>query len=455
MEIYLIVILICAALGLIIGIIGIILRPRSEAIGSSVRDELERLGTTLQNDNSNHRQELSALLSGIKTELGQSLKDNRGELNDSLDKFRGTLESKMNEFSAALKGSSEEMQRKQDEIRNTSDAKLEAIRKTMQERLEQLQDANGKKLDEMRQTVDEKLQATLNTRINEAFKQVSEQLDKVHSGLGAMTSLANDVGGLKKVLTNVKTRGMIGEIQLEALLSSVLSPEQYDANVQIRKNSQERVEFAIRLPGRDDDDSVVLLPIDSKFPDEPYQKLLLAYDEADPARITIARRDLANAIKSSAKDIRDKYIDPPATTAWAILFLPFEGLYAEVLQNTALVHQLQNDYHITLTGPTTLGAFINSLQMGFRTLAIQKRSGEVWKLLGAVKTQFNAFGEVLDATQRKLRGASDDLDKLVGTRTRMIQSKLRQVELLPEGQATAMLDVSDIKALDSETENGE
>lgn len=454
MEIYLIVILICAVVSVITGIISIILRPRREIFSDEVRDEAERLKTALQQDNSTHRQELVGFLAGIKTELGQSLKDNRGELNESLDKFRNTLESKMNEFSAALKGSSEEMLRRQDEIRNATDAKLESIRKTMQERLEILQDANSKKLDEMRQTVDEKLQATLNTRINEAFKQVSEQLDKVHNGLGAMTSLANDVGGLKKVLTNVKTRGIIGEIQLEALLSSVLSPEQYECNVQIKKNTQERVEFAIKLPGRDDEDSVVLLPIDSKFPDEPYQKLLLAYDEADPAKINLSRRDLASAIKSAAKDIRDKYIDPPATTAWAILFLPFEGLYAEVLQNTALVHQLQSEYHITLTGPTTLGAFINSLQMGFRTLAIQKRSGEVWKLLGAVKTQFNAFGEVLDTTQRKLRGASDELDKLVGTRTRMIQSKLRQVELLPDGQANSILEVAD-NSVTADEEHGE
>jgi len=417
-----------------------------ENITTPIKGELDRLAIALRNDSSNNKNEINAMLATIKAELNQSLLANRTELNSALEALRQALEAKLSEFSASLKSSTEGTLKQQAEIRKETEAKLDGIRNTVQERLEQLQNANAQKLDEMRQTVDEKLQKTLNTRISESFKQVQEQLDKVHIGLGAMTSLASDVGGLKKVLSNVKTRGIIGEIQLEALLSSVLSPEQYEANVQIKKNTQEKVEFAIKLPGRDNNDQCVYLPIDSKFPDEPYQRLLSAYDDADTVRIAQARKDLYNAIRNSAKDIRDKYIDPPASTDWGIMFLPFEGLYAEVLQNTDLVHMLQSQFHITLAGPTTLGAFINSLQMGFRTLAIEKRSSEVWKLLGAVKTQFSLFGEVLNNAQRKLRGAGDDIEKLVGTRTRMIQSKLKQVESLPEHQQKAILEIDDSPA---------
>ena len=436
-----------------------------EHIIQPLKSELDRLALSLRSDLSNNKTELNSqlsgiktelntllsgmkteltsLLTGIKTELNQSLLDNRSELNGSLNAFRQTLETRLNDFSTSLKSTSEGTLKQQEAIRMETEAKLEAIRNTVQQRLEQLQLTNTQKLDEMRLTVDEKLQQTLATRINESFQQVRDQLDKVHSGLGAMTSLANDVGGLKKVLSNVKTRGIIGEIQLEALLSSVLSPEQYEANVQIKKNTQEKVEFAIKLPGKDQDEQCVYLPIDSKFPDESYQRLLSAYDDADPVRIAAARKELFTSIRNSAKDIRDKYIDPPASTDWGILFLPFEGLYAEVLQNSELVHLLQNQFHITLAGPTTLGAFINSLQMGFRTLAIEKRSSEVWQLLGAVKSQFNLFGDVLNAAQKKIRGAGDDIEKLVGTRTRMIQSKLKQVETLPEHQQQPILELDD------------
>ncbi|MDD2423885.1 MAG: DNA recombination protein RmuC [Candidatus Cloacimonetes bacterium] len=379
----------------------------------------------------------------IRQETEKKLNEFNKSMNDSVDSLSQSMAKKLSEFGDIQKTNSEDYIKKHDDIKNATDLKLEAIRKTVQDKLEALQDANTKKLDEMRQTVDEKLQQTLNTRLTESFKQVSDQLDKVHIGLGSMTSLANDVGGLKKALTNVKTRGMIGEIQLESLLSSVLSPDQYESNVQIKKNSQQRVEFAIKLPGREEDLTPLYLPIDSKFPDASYQKLLLAYEDADTPRINQARKELENAIKLSAKDINEKYIDPPATTDWGILFLPFEGLYAEVLQNSNLVRYLQTEYHVTLAGPTTLGAFINSLQMGFKTLAIQKRSSEVWQLLGAVKTQFQMFGNVLDAAQKKIRGAGDDIEKLVGTRTRMIQSKLRQVELLPGPEANNIIDIED------------
>jgi len=274
----------------------------------------------------------------------------------------------------------------------------------------------------------------------------------VHTGLGEMTNMAKDVGGLKNALTNVKAKGIIGEIQLEALLSSFLSPQQYEANVQIKQDSSERVEFAICLPGKDESGKPLYLPIDSKFPLAPYEKLLEAYDEADMAKITSARKELYNFVKSNAKTIRDKYIDPPNTTDWAIMFLPSEGLYAELLQNTQLVLELQREYQITLAGPTILGAYINSLQMGFKTLAIQKSSSEVWKLLGAVKTQFSRFGGVLESAQKRIAGVSSDLDTLVGTRTRMIQSKLQKVEELPEQEASALLEM-DILELEEEEED--
>ena len=389
----------------------------------------------------------------IRQETEQKLNEFNKSMNDSVDSLSQSLAKKLSEFGEIQQKNSEDYIKKHDDIKNATDVKLEEIRKTVQEKLESLQEANTKKLDEMRQTVDEKLQETLNTRLTESFKQVSDQLDKVHSGLGAMTSLANDVGGLKKVLTNVKTRGMIGEIQLESLLSSVLSPDQYECNVQIKKSSQQRVEFAIKLPGRDDDLGSIYLPIDSKFPDAAYQKLLQAYEDADTPKINQARKELENAIKLSAKDIREKYIDPPNTTDWGILFLPFEGLYAEVLQNSNVVHYLQTEYHVTLAGPTTLGAFINSLQMGFKTLAIQKRSSEVWQLLGAVKTQFEMFGNVLDAAQKKIRGAGDDIERLVGTRTRMIQSKLKHVELLPSREANNVMEIAD--QTEEETDSSE
>ncbi|MCB5286824.1 MAG: DNA recombination protein RmuC [Candidatus Cloacimonetes bacterium] len=419
-----------------------------EELSSNMKTEL---GNQINVQNTNSEATLKKQTE-IRQETEQKLNEFSKSMNDSVDSLSQSMAKKLSEFGDVQKTNSEDYIKKHDDIKNATDLKLEAIRKTVQDKLEALQDANSKKLDEMRQTVDEKLQQTLNTRLTESFKQVSDQLDKVHIGLGTMTSLANDVGGLKKALTNVKTRGMIGEIQLESLLSSVLSPDQYESNVQVKKNSQQRVEFAIKLPGREEDLTPLYLPIDSKFPDASYQKLLQAYEDADTPRISQARKELENAIKLSAKDINEKYIDPPATTDWGILFLPFEGLYAEVLQNSNLVRYLQTEYHVTLAGPTTLGAFINSLQMGFKTLAIQKRSSEVWQLLGAVKTQFQMFGNVLDAAQKKIRGAGDDIEKLVGTRTRMIQSKLRHVELLPSREANSIIEIADQSDEDTESD---
>ena len=287
-----------------------------------------------------------------------------------------------------------------------------------------------KKLEQMRETVDEKLQKTLNERLGQSFEAVGKQLEAVQLGLGEMKTLANDVGGLKKVLSNVKMRGGIGEVQLAMLLEQILAPEQYAANVKTKQNSADIVEFAIKLPGRDDNNKQVWLPIDAKFPKDVYEQLQTAYDTSDLPQIEIAQKNLEQTIKKMAKDISDKYIDPPNTTDFGILFLPFEGIYAEVVRKASLLEDLQRNYKIGVTGPSTLAAILNSLQMGFKTLAIQKRSGEVWKVLGNVKTEFEKFGGLIEKAQGNIQNGLKQLDEVVGVRTRAIQRQLRDVEVL-------------------------
>jgi DNA recombination protein RmuC len=287
-----------------------------------------------------------------------------------------------------------------------------------------------KKLEQMRETVDEKLQKTLNERLGQSFEAVGKQLEAVQLGLGEMKTLANDVGGLKKVLSNVKMRGGIGEVQLAMLLEQILAPEQYAANVKTKQNSADIVEFAIKLPGRDDNNKQVWLPIDAKFPKDVYELLQTAYDTSDLPQIEIAQKNLEQTIKKMAKDISDKYIDPPNTTDFGILFLPFEGIYAEVVRKASLLEDLQRNYKIVVTGPSTLAAILNSLQMGFKTLAIQKRSGEVWKVLGNVKTEFEKFGGLIEKAQGNIQNGLKQLDEVVGVRTRAIQRQLRDVEVL-------------------------
>jgi len=287
-----------------------------------------------------------------------------------------------------------------------------------------------KKLEQMRETVDEKLQKTLNERLGQSFEAVGKQLEAVQLGLGEMKTLANDVGGLKKVLSNVKMRGGIGEVQLAMLLEQILAPEQYAANVKTKQNSADIVEFAIKLPGRDDNNKQVWLPIDAKFPKDVYEQLQTAYDASDLPEIEAAQKNLEQTIKKMAKDISDKYLDPPNTTDFAILFLPFEGIYAEVVRKASLLEDLQRNYKIIVTGPSTLAAILNSLQMGFKTLAIQKRSGEVWKVLGNVKTEFEKFGGLIENAQGNIQNGLKQLDEVVGVRTRAIQRQLRDVEVL-------------------------
>jgi DNA recombination protein RmuC len=321
--------------------------------------------------------------------------------------------------------------------------RLAEMRVTMETQLAQLQHSNSTKLDEMRQTVDEKLQATLQARLGESFRQVAERLEQVHKGLGEMHSLAQGVGDLKHLLTNVKTRGMFGEAQLGALLEQVLAPEQYAAQVATRPGDKNRVDFAIRLPGRSDDGQPVWLPIDAKFPNEDYERLLDAQGRADAAAAELAARALEACIKLEARSIAEKYLEPPHTTDFAVMFLPTEGLYAEVLRRPGLMELLQREHRVTLTGPTTLMAMLNSLQMGFRTLALEKRSSEVWQVLGAVKTEFGKFGEVLTRVRSQTQTVLNTLDQ-AQTRTNVMNRALRQVDALPESQTQALLPGQDI-----------
>ena len=366
----------------------------------------------------------------------QEMKENREEMNRNMRELR-------TELNQALSLSTQQMQ-------NTLHRNLMTTNEMQREKFDAMnrqQDilikSTEKRLDEMRMMVDEKLQKTLNERIGQSFELVRTQLENVQRGLGEMKNLAEDVGGLKKVLGNVKTRGTFGEIQLGALLEQMLSPEQYEANVKTRKNATEFVEFAIKLPGKDNSKDIVYLPIDAKFPKDVYEQYIDAYETGDAAWIESSSKQLEITIKRMAKDIRDKYVEPPFTTDFAIMFLPFENIYAEVIRRTALVESLQKDFKIVVTGPTTLGAILNSLQMGFRTLAIQKRTSEVWNVLGAVKTEFSKFGGMLEKVQKNLQNAGDQLEEVMGKRTRAIERKLRQVEALPTEESQKMLNFNE------------
>ena len=367
---------------------------------SNKRDS-ERLENIIRLEMKSNREEISSEIRNLRNELTQTLYNNQRANNDiQKEKF-------------------ELMSRQQDALIKSTE----------------------KRLDEMRIMVEEKLQKTLNERIGQSFELVRNQLENVQKGLVEMKSLAQDVGGLKKVLTNVKTRGTFGEVQLSALLDQMLSPEQYESNVKTKKNATEFVEFAIKLPGKDDVDGTVYLPIDAKFPKDVYEQYYDAYEAGDAALIDSSSKQLEITIKKMAKDIHDKYLDPPYTTDFAIMFLPFESIYAEVIRRTALVEYLQKEMKVIVTGPTTLGAILNSLQMGFRTLAIQKRTSEVWKVLGAVKTEFGKFGGMLEKVQKNLQNAGDQLDEMIGKRTKAIERKLRQVEEMPEAESNIMLEL--------------
>lgn len=371
----------------------------------------------------------------LETALRDELGKNRQELTFNVKVLREELALQLHNFTNS---NDQKFMR----LTQLNEQKLDKLRETVETKLIAIQDDNSKKLEEMRATVDEKLHATLEKRLGESFQLVSERLEQVHKGLGEMQQLAIGVGDLKKVLSNVKTRGIWGEMQLASLLEQVLTPEQYAANVATKRGSQDRVEFAVRLPGRDSNDTTVWLPIDAKFPQEDYQRLLEAQESANAELAATAAAGLEARIRQEAKTIREKYIDPPNTTDFAILFLPVEGLYAEVLRRPGLCDSLQREYRINVTGPTTLAALLNSLQMGFRTLAIEKRSSEVWTILGAVKTEFGKFGDVLIKTKEKLDQASRQIDA-AAVRTRAIERKLKTVEQLPVPIAVEVLGQSD------------
>lgn len=359
-------------------------------------------------------QQQSALRQELSTQTQTSVKTMGDMIVENQRSFSQHQSEKMTQIEERLKTFSLE-----------NEQKLENIRHTMEKQLVRLQEDNNKQLEEMRKTVDEKLQKTLEEKMNKSFALVNERLEQVYKGLGEMQNLAVGVGDLKKVLSNVKTRGILGEIQLGAILAEILSPDQYEENIATKKGSKNVVEYAIRLPA--DDDGFIYLPIDSKFPGDTYAALRDAIDEGDKAKIDTAAKILTTTIKNEAKDIRDKYIDPPNTTEFAIMFLPFEGLYSEVV-NRGLVEVLQRDYKVNIAGPSTMAALLNSLQMGFKTLAVQKRSAEVWDVLSGVKQEFEKFAALLEKTKKNLEAAQKNIEDLSGTRTRQIQRKLKNVQ---------------------------
>ena len=379
-------------------------------------DKLERLEREL-------RYAISESSRTDRQELSQSMAQLQQTLTEQLALMQGTLNTQ-------LQALGEGNARRMGEVRDTLDQQLQQLQKT-----------NAAKLDEMRQTVDEKLQTTLEARLSESFKQVAERLEQVHQGLGHMKTLAQGVGDLQRVLSNVKTRGIFGEVQLEALLEQVLTIEQYGKQVETKPRSNQRVDFAIKLPGRSDDGTAVWLPIDAKFPREDYERLLDAQDRADPIAAEASAKAMESRIRQEAKSIAERYLAPPHTTDFAILFLPVEGLYAEVLRRPGLMDSLQRDYRVTLAGPTTLLAILNSLHMGFRTLALEKQASEVWKVLGAVKSEFDRYGEWVAKVREQVQKAADTLDR-ADTRSKQMRRVLKGVEALPEAEALARLPLS-------------
>ena len=384
-----------------------------------IRDESRYNRENDENRSRKDREELASTLNHFRTEHRETLKNITTQTNSAIQAFQKSFAESMELFNRLQREKFGELSLRQQELLQNTE----------------------KKLEEMRATVDEKLQKTLHERIGQSFELVSKQLENVQKGLGEMQTLAQDVGGLKRVLSNVKIRGTIGEVQLSMLLEQILASDQYDTNVKTKPGSDKLVEFAVKLPGRAEGDESVYLPIDAKFPKDVYEQLLDAYESGDLQRVETTSRILEQTIRGMAKDIRDKYLAPPHTTDFGIMFLPFESIYGEVTRRAALLEQLKQEYHVIVTGPTTLAAILNSLQMGFRTLAIQKRSSEVWRILGGVKAEFEKFGGLLEKAQKNLQTANNQLEEVMGKRTRAIQRQLRSVEALPaKEEQNALLD---------------
>ncbi|MFA5323972.1 MAG: DNA recombination protein RmuC [Smithella sp.] len=385
------------------------LSASQERTDHSVRDEIARLRTEAQTQAQQERAELARLFKS----------------------FEDSVQMRLSELTAA------------------TEKKIDALRFVIDEKLREIQENNARQLERMRETVDEKLHTTLETRLGEAFKLVSERLEQVQKGLGEMQSLANGVGDLKKVLLNVKTKGVLGEYQLGSILEQILTPNQYDQNIKTKIGSNDLVEYAVKIPSKEDSSKNIWLPIDAKFPTEDYMRLMNAYESGDVAEIEAGTKSLKARIERFAKDINAKYIDPPNTTDFAVMFLPFEGLFAEILRIPGLFENIQRNYKVTITGPTTISAFLNSLQMGFRTLAIQKRSGEVWKVLGEVKTAFARFGDTLETVRKKLEQAANSVDE-AQKKTKTLSNKLKSVETMPDGTASPEITLEDDMSIEGE-----
>jgi DNA recombination protein RmuC len=430
------------------------LGENERAMGDSLRGEFGKNREEISKGARDSREELTAVftsftsmldgkLRGITDSVAESARGNREELSASLKSFEEKFAVNVGLFNDVQKEKFTELSTNQSSLTRETHDSFDRIRDSIEKKLLDIQNDNSVKLEKMRETVDEKLHQTLETRLGESFKIVSDRLELVQKGLGEMQTLATGVGDLKKVLTNVKTKGVLGEYQLEGILEQMLTIDQYGKNVKTKQGSNDIVEFAVKIPAKDDSAKIIWLPVDSKFPTEDYERLNAAYDTGNSEDIERHKKELERKIKSFAKDIKTKYVDPPHTTDFAIMFLPFEGLYAEVLRIPDLFRSVQDEFKVTITGPTTISAFLSSLQMGFRSLAVEKRTSEIWELLGAVRTEFGKFGEVLEKTKEKLESASKEIDK-AGIRSRAIERKLRDVQSLPGTEASKLLGDDDV-----------
>jgi len=429
---------------------------------ATIGESLLRIENNLKEDFKANREESSTLAKDNRTELSEALKEINKTLAEKVDALTVKVEAKLSALTEQDKTDNfqirESLAKAFKEFQDAFDKNVNSFNELQREKFGQLEIRQNElvkstetKLESIRVTVEEKLEKTLSDRLGQSFETVGKQLIEVQKGLGEMQSLAQDVGGLKKVLSNVKMRGGIGEVQLAMLLEQILAPDQYEANVKTKASSNDLVEFAIKLPGRDDNNDQVWLPVDAKFPKDVYEQLQTAYDIGDLPQIDTAQKLLEATIKKMARDISDKYIDPPFTTDFGIMFLPFEGIYAEVVRKASLLEDLQRNYKIIVTGPTTLAAILNSLQMGFKTLAIQKRSSEVWQILGAVKKEFENFGGLMQKAQNNIQTGLNQLDDVMGKRTKAIQRKLRSVEALNESEAKLILtEMTDGNAMEDE-----
>lgn len=417
-------------------------------IGNQLNKFIQTFSDQLGNLTKSNEEKLEAIRKTFEEKLvdfqkiiDANSKESRKELKENLDAFKKELNDALRDYKERLRDQFAEFERIQKTQNEANSEKISEFKLSLEKSVKTMQEGNEKKLEEMRKTVDEKLNETLEKRLGESFKQVSDRLEAVHKGLGEMQTLAVSVGDLKKVMSNVKSRGVLGEYQLQNIIEDLLTNEQYEKNVKTKVGSGALVEFAIKMPHGNNLEKTLWLPIDSKFPKEDYEALVDAYEKGDLESIDTYRKAFINGIKKNAKDIKEKYIDPPNTTEYGIMFLPYESLFSEVLRVPGLFEQLQKDYKITITGPTTLSALLNSLQMGFRTLAIEKRSSEVWDLLGVVKSEFGKFGGIIEKTRDKLIAATKELDN-TGVRTRNIERKLRQVQELPGAEAKLIVEAS-------------